>query len=160
MPETIKRTPGVGLIIKYNGVFDFDKLYKGMHDWFVMHRYDFQEKEQTRKGKDLGAFMELEWAGERRVDEYAKFSITVHFIIEEMERVENLDKGKLLIELAASLILDYKNSWQSNSFKKFLFNIYNKYIIKEKIKKYYFGKLYAEVTDLQDTGKSILDLYG
>lgn len=159
MSETIKITPGVGLVIKYNGIFDFDKLYKGMHDWFMSYKYDFHEKENTKKSKDLGSFIEINWIAERNIDEYVKFLINVHIIIDNFNRVEKLDTGNMIIELSASLVLDYNNKWSIKPFHKFLFNIYNKYIIKEKINRYYIGKLYGEITDLQNTGKSILELY-
>ena len=159
MSETINITPGIGLSIKYNGVFDFDKLYKEMHEWFVGYQYDFNEKEQTKKFGDLGAKVEFKWIGNRRIDDYAQFTIEVHTLIEEMNKVEKLDSGKLSIEITASLILDYKNKWQSNPVRNFFFKIYNKFIIKDKLNKYYIEKLYEESTNLQNTIKSILGLY-
>ena len=76
-----------------------------------------------------------------------------------MNKVEKLDSGKLSIEITASLILDYKNKWQSNPVRNFFFKIYNKFIIKDKLNKYYIEKLYEESTNLQNTIKSILGLY-
>jgi hypothetical protein len=159
MSETIKITPGLGLLIKYNGVFDFDKLYKEMHEWFVGYGYGFNEKEQTKKFGDLGAKVEFKWSGDRKIDDYAQYTIEVHTLIEEMNKAEKLDSGKLSIEITASLILDYKNKWQANPVRNFFFKIYNRVILKDKINKYYIGKLYEESINLQDTIKSILGLY-
>lgn len=159
MPETIKITPGIGLTIKYSGAFDFDKLYKEMHDWFVMHKYDFNEKEHTKKERETGNYVEINWAGDKKIDDYAQFSITVHIIIENMAATEGIDSGNLAMELVGNLVLDYNNRWQSKPFNKFLIKIYNNYIIKDKINKQYIEKLYEEITNLQDTAKSILGLY-
>ncbi len=159
MSSTIKITPGRGLTIRYSGVFDFDKLYKEMHDWFIKNAYDFEEKQHEDKSKDTGREIEITWNGERKIDEFAKFLITVRFLIEEFNKVEKLDSGKMVIEISASAVLDYNDRWKRKPFSNFLFNVYTKYIIKEKINTYYLGKLYNETVNLQDLGKSVLELY-
>ena len=159
MSKAIKITPGRGLIIRYSGVFDFDKLYKEMHDWFMKNSYGFEEKQHDDRAKDRGRDIEIVWNGERKVDEFVKFLINVRFVIEEFNKVEKLDSGKLLIEISASAILDYTDRWNRKPFSNFLFNVYTKYIIKEKINNYYLGKLYRETVNLQELGKSVLELY-
>jgi len=159
MAETLKLTPGKGLAIKYIGAFDFDKLYKDMHDWFIANRYEFSEKEHSRKEKDTGYFIEVHWEGERKIDEYAKFVINVDISISEMNKVDQMDYGKMYISFSGALVLDYLNKWSAKPFSNFLLKVYNKYIIKDKINKYYFGKLFGDVTALHDLAKATLGLY-
>lgn len=159
MSRTDKITPGKGLTIIYNGLFDFSKLYKDMHDWFIEYKYYFQEQQHEDKPKGKGRELKITWKGERNVDDYAKFVVGVYFFLEEFNKVENLDSGKLLVEISAAVVLDYKESWQAKPFGNFLFKAYNKYVIKKKIESQYYSKLYDEVLSLQKIAKTILDLY-
>lgn len=158
MATPIKITPGTGLTIKYNGAFDFEKIYKELHDWFLANRYGFNEKEHTKKTKDLGSNLELKWSGDKLIDEYAMYTIDFHLLIEEMNKEGKLDSGKLIIEITATVTLDHGNKWSTKPFSNFLHKIYTKYIIKDRVNNY-IGGLYGEATNLQDTVKSLLNLY-
>ncbi len=159
MATPIKITPGTGLTIKYNGVFDFEKIYNDLHDWFIANRYGFNEKEHTKKTKDLGSNLELKWSGDKKIDDYAMYTIDLHLLIEEMNKEGKLDSGKLTIEIIATVTLDYTNKWSTKPFSNLLHQIYTKYIIKDKINGHYIGGLYGEAVNLQDTAKALLNLY-
>jgi len=154
-----KVTPGTGIRIRQTGTFDLNKLYKDLKAWFDSRKYFFQEKEHAHKSLEKGDSILIRWEAEREIDEYAKFIIKIKFYIENIKKQDGLDKGKIEIITSASVGLDYKNHWQSKPLGNFLFPIYNKYIIKNKIKDYYEKNLYSEVLELNSLTKSILNLY-
>nr|MBA4404843.1 hypothetical protein [Nanoarchaeum sp.] len=152
-----KVVPSPGLVLNYKGVFDFDRLYNGLKDWFNENQYDFQENEFTEKNKDIGYEYKYVLSGERKVTEYYKFKVN---LTAEMKGVNSLAKnlvsGEVRIIFTGKLELDYRNKWQKNSFLNFLFKIYNKYIIRDQIEDYKH-ELYGEIANLHDMAKEILE---
>ncbi len=158
MPEKIKITPGGGLRITSKEVsLDFDKFYKTLSSWFLKRHYFFQEKYTKNKEKGgWGREIKLNWEGEREVDEYVKFSINILIDLEKFTEEGNNLRGNLRITVISFLILDWKDQFQSKALKKKLFNIYNKFILKDKINNFYAAKLYDETEELVNYAKSLL----
>lgn len=152
-----KVLPGTGIRIKKAGFFDFEKLYKDMRSWFSEHDYDFHEKDHTEKDLPLGREILMKWHAEREIDDYARFNIDANFFIEKLIKINDKDKGEIKIIFFAYVDLDYKNRWQTNSLYKFLFFIYNNYIIKSKILTNYEIKLKNDVDNLRDVVKVYLE---
>lgn len=155
--KVYKVLPGSGIRIKQVGIFDFDGLYKGMKEWFSEHEYIFHEKEHTEKDLPQGREILMKWAAERDIDDYARFKIDVHFMIEKFTRLNGKAKAELKITYFAYMDLDYKNSWQRNALYKFLFFVYNNYIIKGKILTNYEIKLKKDVNDLRNIVKGYIE---
>lgn len=153
-------TPGAGLRLKKKGTFDLNKLYKEMRDWFSENDYDFQEKENAKKETDKGQQIIIKWEADRKIDEYAQFKIKVNFLMEEIEEVrkdnKKLNEGTVEIKFWADVILDYTNKWEKKPFGKFLFNMYNNYVIKSKIENVYEEKLDRELNELVEIAKNNL----
>jgi len=153
-----KITPAKGLLIKYQGEFDLEKLYKSCKDWFNSKEYDFTEKEHTEKEKNYGNELLIKFIGEREVDDYVKFEIETFFFILEIKKKGKRETAKVKINVEAKRILDYKDKWQGNAFNKFLFFVYNNYIIKNKIEKVYEDKLFNELMEYTGMIKGVLGL--
>jgi len=152
-------TPGAGLMLRKTGEFDLDALYSDMHLFFNENSYVFQELENGAKTKDRGEEITIKWKGERTVDTYAKFIINVSFVIENAKKRGKTYTGDLVLTLSASVELDYKNEWPLKPMGNFLFKIYNKYIIKQKLGDKYYGPLFSEVNSLHERAKRILEFY-
>lgn len=155
--KVYKVLPGTGIRIKKSGVFNFDGLYKDMKDWFIDHEYLFNEKEHTEKDLPQGREILMKWIAERDIDDYAKFKIEINFMIEKFMKLNGKTKAELKIIYFAQIDLDYKNNWQKNSLYKFLFFMYNNYIIKSKILTNYEPKLKKDVDDLREIVKGYLE---
>ncbi len=152
-------TPKLGILIKYNGSFNLDKLYKDAKAWFNKYKYDFTEKEYKEKQHPISGELQFEFNGERKVDDYAKFNITIKVLIIGLKKLDkNTYIGNFRVNLIAHIDLDYSEKWQYNPFKKFLFFIYNNYLIKNKIQNVYEDKLYEEVLDYETLIKTELGL--
>jgi len=150
-------TPPAGLRIRKTGTFNLNKLYKDMRMWFNKYSYDFQEKEYKRKDADAGQEIKITWVATKEIDDYCRSEIKVEFFLQYVMDIGNsLKKGFLQIKFWAKVILDYQNKWQAKPLGNFLFFMYNNFIIKNKIEKYYEGQLYNELIELQDLTKSLL----
>ena len=152
-----KVLPGSGIRIKKTGFFKFESLYKDMKEWFDEHEYFFHEKEHAEKDLPQGREVLMKWIAEREIDDYTKFKIEIHFFIERLMKINDKYKGELRITYFAHVELDYKNNWQKNPFTKFLFFIYNNYIIKAKILVNYEPKIKADVEAVRQILKEHLE---
>ncbi len=157
-----KKVSVADIKIKEVGIFDIETLYKEAKSWFDSKNYTFQEKEHTEKIRDIGDEYLIQWVAERKVDGYVKFNIETSFFIRYITKIKirekQLYKGDMEITTKAFLELDYKNNWHTSAIKKFLFNIYSNYIIKEKINDYN-SKLDNEVKELLDIIKSVINIH-
>ena len=154
MSEKDYVTPSQGIIIQKDGSFDINKLYKNISMWYFRRNYDFTEKENSNKIGSSGSEVKLILQGDRKVDSYVKFHADM--VIEAFKYKDG--KGKLRINVYAYLELDYDNKWENNALNKFLRHIYNKVIIKSKIKSYYEAKVYEETLELSKIIKSSIGL--
>jgi len=155
--QVYKVLPGAGIRIKKSGFFNFESLYKNMKEWFDDHEYIFHEKEHAEKDLPLGKEVLMKWIAEREIDDYTKFKIEIHFFIERLLKINDKYKGELKITFFAQIEFDYKNKWQKNPFSKFLFFIYNNYIIKSKILTNYEPKLKEDVESIRKILKDYLE---
>ena len=72
---------------------------------------------------------------------------------------EKMNKGQLEIKFKSVLLKDYRESWTSNPFIKFLRTFYDKYLIKERLEQYE-GKLIGDMEEMIAECKSFLALTG
>ena len=149
--------------IKVKGMFDVNKVYKEARNKISDLGYDFTEKEQTVKDLARGKEILIKFLGERKFDELTKFHMSVDMMFENTVKVKkgekNLDKGDVKIVMACWLEIDYRNRWSDSSFKKFLFHIYTKYLIMDRILSIYCDKLEGEFNEEHDVIKEGLNLY-
>jgi len=154
--EKYKVFPSAGIQIRRTGTIDFNSLYKKMRSWLEDNNYTFVEKEHTVKDKPKGKEIVLKWEATRDIDSYARFVITTNFFFENLAKEGNAMKGFAKITFWADVMLDYRKQWQKNRISKFLFFLYNNYIIKRKIIGVYDTKLNAEATEFYNLTKDIL----
>ncbi|MFA5142194.1 MAG: hypothetical protein WC471_04460 [Candidatus Woesearchaeota archaeon] len=154
-------------IIRYTGVFDFDKLYKSITKWYKAHGYDMQEKKYVHKGKEL----EFEWFGDKKITEYYKYEIEVALFIWEFGETEvvkdgqtiKMNKGRIQMVIKGAYVLDYAKSWGSTpapvksisdipnkKFVHYMQDLYHKYIINKDIIFKVYSPLYKLVYGFYD----------
>lgn len=153
-----KLTPAKGILIRYEGDFDLDEMYKKCKDWFNSKKYVFTEKEHTHKDKIEGQELNVKFFADREINDYIKFDIETYFFILYINKKGKKSNAKLKINIQSWVILDYKGVWQKSAFHKFLFYIYNNYIIKKKIQGVYEEKLFVEMVEYSKMIKSYLGL--
>src|SRR3989344_333050 len=148
--------------IKQRGIFDIETLYKELQSKIKEMSYHFTEKEQTAKTTSKGKDHTIIFLAERKFDDFVKFHIKMEFWFENLNKIKSdnkiLDKGELKVIFSSWLEMDYKNKWNQNAVSSFIFNIYTRYVIKEKIEDYYEDKLIEDSNSLYNLIKEKLNL--
>jgi hypothetical protein len=153
--------------LKVNGVFDFESVYRAMHDWFVGQKYYFEEILYKHKvPSPAGAEEHIRWKGWRKVTEYVKFNIYVYIIMWDMKEIEvikngekkKLTKARIKIEFNGDCELDYSKQFEKTPFLKKLGQFYNEFVAKKKIDTVYTDQLYYMILKLYTVAKEQMEL--
>ncbi len=154
-------------VIKYNGIFDLDSLYKMIYEWFMDRGYYFEETGYKHKVPNpSGAEDEVTWSGWRKTTEYMREWVTVYFffwgkrdveVIKEGKKVK-LTKSRMLIELDGRIELDYQKRWEQSQFGQYLRDFYHKYIVKKELESIWWDRLYYIMLKLHNEIKEFLDM--
>jgi len=171
MSETWPVSEEGTLRIKQNAVFDLKQLYKLFHTFAEENKYIFRETNFTRKDRSDGSEYQIEYELERKVTSFIKFKMTIEIwslrTTEIKQEGKTLYKGELEMNFDANMEMDYatktwksgkleeKSNWETNSFTKFLRNIYIYYLRKQYFLNY-AGKLWEELYELHAKTKALL----
>ena len=165
--------------LKFNGIFDFDGLYKVMYNWFNGMSFYFEEGLYKHKvPTPAGAEQDIEWSGWRKITEYTKYWIRLYIKLYDMKEIivikdgqkKKLTKARLMIEFYPSVELDYQARFsKENRLALQLQDFYHKFIIKKNIQNiwedqiwYYTLKLYTiikEYMDFEAKGNVFYDMW-
>lgn len=148
-----------GLVITHDGLFDMDGFYEKVKAWYFRRKYDYTEKEIQMKHKAQGIEFVFTFLGDREIDEYMKFHIDFRVFSIRTRKVKEGYVGWIKINIMAYVELDWKNQWQKTPWKRFLFRVYNNFIIKDRIQRTWEGKLYGELLEVIGIAKSCLKAY-
>ncbi len=151
--------------LKHDGLFDFKELYKFIYTLLTDMQYEVEERSYSEKNSAGGKEIEVHWIGKRKVSDYFKFHIKVDYLILGLNSVEvtkdgvkaKTNKGSLEVKFSAYLEKDYDSKWESSPFLKFMRGIYDKYVIKQRIKDYE-NKAIADMVELSNQTKAFLAL--
>ena len=152
--------------LKINGIFDFQGLYRLMHDWLVDMKYYFEETLYKHKvPSPAGAEEHIRWYAWRKVTEYIRFDIYIYLILRDMKEIEVIKDGKkkiltkarMTIEFRGKVEVDYSKKFQKTPFLKKLFDFYNNYVLKKRIDTIYTDQLYYRILKLYTLAKEYLE---
>jgi len=152
--------------LKINGIFDFDGLYRVMHDWFGEMKYYFEEILYKHKvPSPSGAEEHIKWTGWRKVTEYIKFNIYIYIILRDMKEIEvikngqkkRLTKARMTMEFSGNVEVDYTNRFQNSPFFRNLFHFFNDYVMKKRIDTLYTDQLWYRIIKLYTVAKEYLE---
>ena len=126
------------------------------------YNYDVDDTKYKYKGKDPKLdFVQMLVVGEKKVDNYTKFVISVEAIIEDGTVIKKkrgkVLKGRAKIIFKSELILDYDNKWSKDPILHFLKGIYEKYIYKP-VRKDYEVKIAYEMFNIRDDVKKLVKM--
>ncbi len=140
------------------GTFNVAAIYKVTKKVAESAGYMFIEGEHRSKPEKLGHLYEFGFQLGHQFDYFAQDEITLFFVFEDIKRVKKngnmLEYGTGKLKMETKLVLDYQNKWGTSALNKFLFTIYHKYLILQRIKKKYVAssvqftdKLYTALKD-------------
>ena len=150
----------------YEGLFNFNELYRLIVNWFKDKGYDRREKYAHEKVTKTGKYVEIELQPWKSMTDYVKSEIRVHIIASDMRDAEvvidntkqKLNEGKIHIVLDAFLVTDYEGKWEMRPVYYFLKTVFEKFAFSPQISKYE-GAVNEDVTDLHNQIKGYLNLY-
>jgi len=163
MAESIPVNP---IIIRYNGLFDFDGLYAAIIDWCKSYGYIWEENTYKHKVPSAkGAEQEWKWIAEKEVSDYLKYTITFVPHIWDMKELEiekdgkrkSLTNGRIEIHIQGAAQLDWQNKFSKGRFAKFLGSMYKR-MNRREIENIYIDNLYYRLWNLQALIKKFFDM--
>jgi len=150
-------TSTAGLLLYHDGEFNVDDFYENAKEWFRKRKYDYTEIDHIIKNKRQGREIVYIFKGERKIDNYFQFTIQSRMLATRVRELKNGNyEGLVKINVKAWIDLDWNKNWQGTPFTKFLFYVYNNFIIKNKIQRLYETKLYLELLDYVHVIKEVL----
>ena len=126
------------IYIKQKGVFDLSEILQGIKKFFEDDSFKVHfPKHKYKVPSPKGGEHELRIYGERKMNEYIKFTINLFIRVfdwKEIEVVKDCKKiktnyGRLAIDISGVLELDYENRFGGSKFMQGLQDFYHKYII-------------------------------
>ncbi len=171
MPDAVdfKKAAGFAPMIKFEGLFDWDELYKMMHDWLTTRKYIFQEIHYKHAGEaGIGAESEVRFEGSKKETAYIKFVINIDVHIWGLQEVEvikdgqkkKMSKGRIRIEVWGQIVYDYQGKFDTSKFLQRVRSFYHRYVAIDEHAVLYEDKLYYYVYKLHADLKSFLGMEG
>ncbi len=135
--------PDDTLQLNYKGIFDLDKIYRMMRDWFEKRGFEYHEYNYKSKEPSIGE-LELYWQAWRNDSEFLRVWINVYVHFEELEPVDvllpagkkRMYKGRLRMRFRLQFELDYENKFEISRFFEALRDFYINYVMLKKIQIY------------------------
>lgn len=154
--------------VKSKGIFSFKDLYKFCYDWLSQEAgLDVAETKYAEKLSGDSKELEIKWEGTKKVTDYFKFEIKVKFEVEDLKDVEAVqngvkiktNKGAVKISVTGTLLKDYEGKWETSPFRKFMRDIYEKWVITSRVSQYE-DKLAGNCDEFLSQVKAYLALLG
>lgn len=154
--------------IKYKGIFSFKDFYKFCHEWLTEETgLDVVEGKYSEKLSGDAKDIEVEWEGTKNMTDYFKFEAKISFKIEGLTKIDinkggakvSTNNGSVEVGIKGSIIRDVDGKFETTAFKKFLREIYEKWVISEKIENYE-EKIISSCDEFLSQAKAWLDLEG
>ena len=154
------------MILKYMGVFDLDKLFHLMYEWFIQQGYELTEGKYKHKiPTPKGAEQDIDWMAKRKVTHYIMYQIKINFRLWDLKDVEvvkgdekkTLAFAKLKITFNPTLVLDYENKFKGK-FLGDLHKFFIKLVYNQELDNVYGDQLYYRVYKLHQAIKEHLDM--
>jgi hypothetical protein len=155
--------------VKHNGIFNFAAFYKFCYDW-LKDEFGLDPVAEDKYGEKLvgdAKEINVEWTGTKKMTDYFKYHVKVEFKVLGLTKIElnqngakiDTNKGSVEIKVKGILEHDYDGKFDSSPTKAFMRGIYEKWVIKARVKALE-GKLAADCDEFLTQAKAYLDLEG
>lgn len=153
--------------VSHSGIFDFAGFYKYAYDWFEDEGYGVIEKKYTEKVVGNARNIYMEWVADKSFGDYFKVVFELKWWIDNLTDVEveidgekkKMNKGVITLEIKGDLLKDPASKWDASPALQFMRQIYNKYIVPQKLENMGL-KTMADAQTFKDELKAYLDLTG
>jgi len=153
--------------MEHAGIFDFAAFYSFAHSWFKEERYGVTEEKYSEKVSGDARNINIKWLSSKDFDDYFKIEIEILFSIKDLTDVQveidgekrKMNKGTIALKIRGTLTKDYESKWDPSPVTRFLRDVYNKYVIPQKVNDMK-SMVQQEVTVFKDELKAFLELEG
>ncbi len=152
------------LVLRYQGLFDFEGLYERIVHFFESRYYDYVEKRWKEKDfSPLGRERVIKMAPEKNITEYLKYEYAIQWNNMDLHTVEVVRNGKTVeltwarfeLTVEAFIDIDWQKMGKSNpKTAKF----FNEKVIKREITEVYAADLILEEQRFVDDVKEFLHM--
>ncbi len=152
----------------YQGVFDWDNLYKTLRNWLNDRDYEISERMYKHKvPSPAGAEDEVKWEGMRKVSGMVKFRLNVYFHLYDMKEVDvikegaktRMTKARIMGEFTGSVEVDYSNKWFGKSkFMDIVSQWFFDWVWRKNWDNIYSDELYYTMYKFYSAAKETLDM--
>lgn len=124
-------------IVKHKGLMNFPKVIESVRSWLVDEGYTVDEAKHKVKKDPAGSEYEIEFAADRKINEYVKYYFKVVIrawgvrtveITKEGQKTKTFD-GRVHVEVFPQYELDWQGRFGGSKFLQGLQDFYHKYII-------------------------------
>ncbi len=153
---------GFNRIIKYNGLVDFDGLYKFIQTWLRDRQWDFMELQ----AKDKPPWKVYKWQARRKMTFYGALQINMEIWLWEPKEVVVVRQGKekhlldtrMKINIGGAQVTDYDGDFEKGEFLKKVERFLNKYVMYHENLLKYFDYLDYYLHDFMTQIKQYLEM--
>jgi len=154
--------------LKYAGIFNLSDFYNFCYKWLTEEfNLDVMEDKYAEKIVGDAKEVEIEWTGEKKINDFFKYIVKIKFRILGLTKVEIMqdnrkiktNSGNVEIKVKGLFQKDYEGKFDTSVTKQFLRGIYEKWVIKSNIKALE-NKLIEECDEFLTQAKAFLDLEG
>ena len=144
------------------GVFDVFRIREEVARSIWERKYFMFERGNSVREFPDGKELEMDFNAFKKVDDYVKFIITIKFLILKYNEVEVdgkvMGSGVAIISFTSEMEKDWKNRFRMEGFKNFLREVYEKYVIPDKLLRRE-KELWEETTAIMNAAKNVLEMY-
>ena len=152
------------ITLRYNGLFDFDRIYSTLIDWAKTYGYMWHEKQYKHKVSGLGAEQEFIWELTKNINEFVNFKILidvhgwdlVELEIEQNGQKKPMTSGRIYFVMKGDVSWDWQKKFSGNKFKELLGKWYDKMTTKDIA--FYCDQLYYRMFNLHALFKKYFDM--
>jgi hypothetical protein len=150
-------------IIRYKGTFDWPGVYRLCKMWLEDNRYvNHNELRYKHKGEEV----EIDLAGERKIDEMHKFHVSIYFHLWQLKDITvaqgtktlKMNNGLLQIEIWGGVEVDYQGRFQKTEFTRKLRTWWHHNIGQREYQANYNDRLVFDLYQLQTAIKTFLNM--
>jgi hypothetical protein len=151
-------------IVRYDGVFDWDGLYKGLVEYLRRNNYWFYEKlYKSKPWSPIGTELVLKWEADRKLNEYYLYRLKFEWHFMDFHHVDVIRDGKKVTLTKSYFYVDIRGvviqDWQGlekghgghepSTITKFLGKFVRNHVIDREFVYDYIYPLYDEVMEVQ-----------
>lgn len=153
--------------IKYDGIFDWQALYRIVWNWFVDRGYYVEEPTIKHKVPNpMGSNDEYNLVGWRRITDYAREWVEVYFEFYEMKDVEVIKEGKkkkltkarFRLDITGWIETDWEGRWKKTNLTVWVNNWMQKVMLKRDLDVIWTDRLYYIMYKLHTIIRNYLDM--